>query len=494
MFTLIERFQAKKYRPGVRRVGELERIQARKRDRIIHTFSIHPDFAHFADHRIGARQRRAFRHFHAADQVQLILGRNKPAGNGFKHHARGTKQQQINRKHGPASAKRFAHQPLIAGRAAVEKAVERTENPAEQTIDKPGREIFRGAVWLQQQRSQRRRERQRVDGGDHRGNRYRHRKLLVELTGHTGEERHRHEHRAQHQRNGDNRPGHFTHRLMRRRKRGKPLFDISFDVFHHHDGIVHHDTNRQHQPEQAQSIQRKAEQIENTERAHHRYRHRDQRNDRRAPGLQEQDHHQHNQHHRFQQRLHHRADRITHKHRRVVRRRPFHIVRESCGQFVHFGAHRVRQIDGVCPRRLEDTNPDRVLVVELRTQRIAAGTHLNTRHVAQADDRTILRCFQDNIAELIFGMQTALGVYGDQEIALFRQRLGAKLPGGHLHVLLLHRCHHVGGRQPARRHLVRVQPDAHRIFARAKNLYLPHAGQTRQLVLHLQRGVVTHVQ
>ena len=91
-------------------------------------------------------------------------------------------------------------------------------------------------------------------------------------------------------------------------------------------------------------------------------------------------------------------------------------------------------------------------------------------------------------------MQAALGVNGDQEVALFRQRLGAKLTGGDLHVLLLHRRHYVRSGQTAGSYLVRIQPDAHRVFTRAKNLDLTHAGQTRQLVLHLQRGVVTHIQ
>ena len=58
-------------------------------------------------------------------------------------------------------------------------------------------------------------------------------------------------------------------------------------------------------------------------------------------------------------------------------------------------------------RRLEDTNPDRIFIVQLGTQGIAPGTHFNPRHIAQADDRTILRCFQDNIAKLFFGMQAA---------------------------------------------------------------------------------------
>lgn len=81
--------------------------------------------------------------------------------------------------------------------------------------------------------------------------------------------------------------------------------------------------------------------------------------------LQEQNDHQYNQYHRFQQRLHHRANGIANENRRIVRCRPFHIFRETRGQFVHFGAHRVRQINGVRPGRLEDPNPNRVFIVKL---------------------------------------------------------------------------------------------------------------------------------
>ncbi|MNL53329.1 hypothetical protein D3C87_1765650 [compost metagenome] len=91
-------------------------------------------------------------------------------------------------------------------------------------------------------------------------------------------------------------------------------------------------------------------------------------------------------------------------------------------------------------------------------------------------------------------MQTTLGVNGDQEIALFRQRFGTQLPGRNLYVLFLHRRDHIRSGQPACRHFVGVQPDAHGVFARAEYLNLADAGQTRQLVLHLQRGVVTHIQ
>ncbi len=76
----------------------------------------------------------------------------------------------------------------------------------------------------------------------------------------------------------------------------------------------------------------------------------------------------------------------------------------------------------------------------------------------------------------------------------FRQRLRAELAGGDLHVLLPHGADHVGGGQAARGDLVRIQPDAHRVLAGAENLHLADAGQARQLILDLQRGVVAQVQ
>ena len=82
------------------------------------------------------------------DRVQLVLGGNKPAGDDFKHHPCGAEQQQVHHKHRATAAEGFAHQPLIAVRTAQEKAVKRTENPAEQTIDQPGREVFFRAVRL----------------------------------------------------------------------------------------------------------------------------------------------------------------------------------------------------------------------------------------------------------------------------------------------------------------------------------------------------------
>ncbi len=145
---------------------------------------------------------------------------------------------------------------------ALEEAVKRPEQPAKQRINDPRQPVFRRVMIFQQHRRQRRRERQRVNGRDHCRDGDGSGELLVELPGDAREKRHRYKHRAQHQRNGDDRPGDLTHRLMCGGARRQPHLNVTFDVLHHHNGVIHHDTNRQHQPEQAQRIQREAKQIE----------------------------------------------------------------------------------------------------------------------------------------------------------------------------------------------------------------------------------------
>ncbi len=281
---------------------------------------------------------------------------------------------------------------------------------------------------------------------------------------------------------------------MRSRRRRESHRDITLNVLHYHNGVIHHDPYRQHQPEQTEGVKRETQQVKHAERSHHRNRHGQQRNDRCTPGLQEQDYHQHHQHNRFKQRLHHGTDRVTHEHGWIVRCRPLHIVREAGGQFGHLVTHGVRQVDGVGPRCLEDTDADRVLVVQLRAQGVATGTHLNARHVTQAHQRAVIGSFQDDIAELFFALQTPLGVDRQQEVAGLFGRLCAQLTGRHLHVLLLHSADHIRSGHATCGHLIRIEPDAHRILARPEDLNLTNAWQARQLIFHLQGGVVTQIE
>ena len=66
----------------------------------------------------------------------------------------------------------------------------------------------------------------------------------------------RDEHRAQHERDGHDGPADFVHGLARRLVRLQPVLDVVLDGFHHHDGVVDHDADGQHQAEQRKVVER----------------------------------------------------------------------------------------------------------------------------------------------------------------------------------------------------------------------------------------------
>ena len=63
--------------------------------------------------------------------------------------------------------------------------------------------------------------------------------------------------------------------LIRRFARRQPVGDIALDVLDDDDGVVDHDADRQHQPEQRQVVEREAECRHEEERADERHRHGD---------------------------------------------------------------------------------------------------------------------------------------------------------------------------------------------------------------------------
>ena len=176
----------------------------------------------------------------------------------------------------------------------------------------------RAAVRPQQDGRQGRAERQRVDGREDRRDGDRHGELAEELAGDAADEGARHEHGAEHQRHGDHRPGDFVHRLARGLARRQPLLQPALDVLDHHDRVVDHDADRQHQAEQRDVVQAEAEGGHDRERADDGHRHGDQRDERRPPVLQEDQHDDADQHDRLQQRPHHVVDRLADEGRGVV--------------------------------------------------------------------------------------------------------------------------------------------------------------------------------
>ena len=70
-----------------------------------------------------------------------------------------------------------------------------------------------------------------------------------------------------------------------------------------HDGVVHHDTDGKHEPEERDRIEGKPKHRHRGKRADERDRHGGERDDRRAPTLEEKEHDQRNRKDRLEQRV-----------------------------------------------------------------------------------------------------------------------------------------------------------------------------------------------
>jgi hypothetical protein len=115
-------------------------------------------------------------------------------------------------------------------------------------------EKVRLRVVAQQQRAQHRRQGQRHQTGHHDSTRQRQRELGEQAPGTARREGQRRIHRHQRHGHGDDRETHLARTLERRLEGRHALLDVPVDVLQHHDGIVHHQADRQHQRQQRQRV------------------------------------------------------------------------------------------------------------------------------------------------------------------------------------------------------------------------------------------------
>ncbi len=482
---------------GAGQVGRgrgLQRIEAREGSDFVHALHAVGQLHDLARHLGGAAQRGALGQLGAAEQVQLVLQRDEAARHGLEQHGRARQQRRVDRKHQAAAAQRLPHGVLVAVRAAVEEAVEGPEEPAQAAVQPARQQIARRAARLQQLGRQCRRQRQRVDGRDHRGDGDRHGELLVELARHAAEEGHGHEDRAQHQGDGDDGARDLLHRQVRRLQGRVALLDVALHVLHHDDGIVHHDADGQHQSEQGQRVDGVAQQVQPREGSDDGHGHGQQRNDGSTPGLQEDDDHQHHEDHRLDQRALHRLDGVAHEDRGVPDGLEVHAFGQIPGQALHGGIDLPRHAQRIGARRQEDAHGRHLPRVAERAHAVVAGAQFDARHVGQAHDLAVGTPLEHDGAELLGRLQAAAHIDGQQLVRALGAGLGAQLAGRYLHVLLTDGGDHLGGGELACGHLAGIQPDAHRIVACAVQRHLADAGDARQLVLDLERGMVAQVQ
>ena len=223
--------------------------------------------------RLGALEGRAVGKLEKAEDIALVLGRDEARRHLVEAEPGQAQQCRIDHERHAAMPQHPAQHPDVVGPAALEQAVEAAEQPIHRVVDDAANEVLGRVVGLEQQRAEGGAERQRVERGDQGGNGDGQRKLLVELAGDAADEGGGNEHRTQHQRNSYHRPAHLVHRLVGGVHGRESLRDVPLDVLDHDDGVIDHNPDRQHQPEQREVVDGKAEGSHRRERADQRHRH-----------------------------------------------------------------------------------------------------------------------------------------------------------------------------------------------------------------------------
>ncbi len=261
---------------------------------------------------------------------------------------------------------------------------------------------------------------------------------------------------------------------------------VAVDVLDHDDGVVHHQSDRQHQRQQRQQVDRIAQRQHRGEGADQRKRHRDHRDRDRTQPAQKQEDHRTDDQQRLDQRLDHLVDRRLDEFGGVVGDLAGQPGRQLLLDGRQHLAHAARHVEQVGLGRNLDADEQRVLPAEGHIEVVVLGPQRHVGDVLQPHDRAVaLRDHQ--VAELADRVKVGPGAQVDADhLPLAGAERGQVVVGGQ-------RGGHVGRGDPVRRHPVRVEPGAQREQARAQDLRVLDALDRIQLRLDYPVQVVGDV-
>ena len=273
-------------------------------------------------HPLRAFERRAVGQLHGDHHVALVLGGDEAGRNLRQPPARQPDQRQRNHHHEAAALHHRADQPDVE---PFRGFIDRVE-PAEEEVL-----LAVGIVRPQPERALGRLQGRRVDGADDRRHGDDQGELAIHLARDPRHERRRQEHRHEHQRDADDRPEQLAHRVDARLLGSLAAFDVLRRALDHHDGVVHHDADGQHDGEEREQVDREAQQGHAGKGADDGHRHRGRRHQRRPPVLEEDHDDQQHEDAGLVERVVNLVHRLPHEHGRVERNR---VVAGPAGKFL----------------------------------------------------------------------------------------------------------------------------------------------------------------
>ncbi len=267
---------------GVGRRGSGEKAVARDRGDVLDALGLAEDLIDPLADRVRALQRRRVGQLDVHEEVPLVLHRQEAGGQLLAEEAAEDDEADQDCDADEHLPDEVARQADVALRHPSEDAVE----PGEELPERPLGLLLRP----QDQRAERRREREGIEGRDEDRDRDRDRELHVHPALDAAHEGHGNEHGGENEGDSDDRLGDLFHRLQRGVLRREAVLDVVLDRLDDDDRVVDDEADREDEAEQRQRVDREAEHRKEDERADERHGHGEQRDQRRAPALQEEEH------------------------------------------------------------------------------------------------------------------------------------------------------------------------------------------------------------
>ena len=449
---------------------------------VLDLLGLFQDIFHFIDHAIGLFQGAARSGTDVDHQGSLILlGHQSGLGGHHQPYQQHGGGDQARPDH-PAMVDSEHHALLIFTQHGVEGGVVgRLDAPVE-TLG-----ALRAVAGTHDHGAQGRTEHQCGDHGETYRRGHRDTELGVEDTGGTAHEGHGDKHRHEDAGTGDDRHRHVAHRVFRRLIGGfVASVELRLHRLDHHDRIIHHRTDGQHQGEQRQDVQAESGRYQAGEGTH-------QGDDDRYGGdqgrleiLQEEINYQDHQENGDDQGLHHVVDggekEVVRTHHRDELR-PFRQILAHARQlFRELGIDRC----GVRASHLVNQEGHTWMGVHLAAEAIAQCAQLYLCHILEAQHGAILLRAHHDVLELLHAFQATPVFHRELEGIL---RVLAQGAGRCLQVLLSQDGGDVGRHQAILRHTLRFEPDTHTVGI-AQGHHVTHTVHTLQLRNHVDVEVV----
>ena len=258
----------------------------------------------------------------------------------------------------------------------------------------------------------------------------------------------------------------------------------------HHDGVVHHEPDSQHQAEERERVDREAQEGEEHEGADQRDRHRQQRDQSRPEPLEEDEHDDDHEGEGLKERLDDLPDAGAHRLRSVERRHVVDVVGEVRLGLLHQLRRGLHGIDGVRSRQLVDGDDGPGASVQAALDVVGLRPELHPRHVSHPHHRAVGPRPDHDVLEILDAHQAALRAHGVGELLAGGHGVGPDLAGRIHGVLGLQRAHDLVYRDVELSQGVGTDPEPDGVLRRREDLHLTDAGHARHWVVDVDVRVV----